>query len=71
MSNVSEQIREIQTRMLEDMKRRRAILSRGIANLEHVIDNPNPDYEIDSEAIKEEARKDTEFLEQYEKKHKE
>lgn len=70
MSKVDDKIREIQVRILEDMKRRRDVLDRGIANLEYVIDNPAPPLNIDFEAIKEEARKDMEFLEKCERVRK-
>lgn len=70
MSDVSGQIRGIQQRILEDMKKRRDVLDQGIAKLEYAIDKPNPDYDIDFEAIKEEARKDMEFLEKCERVRK-
>lgn len=70
MGDVSEQVREIQLRILEDMKKRRDLLNKSIAKLEYKIDNPAPPLNIDFEAIKEEAHRDMEFLNHYEEKRK-
>lgn len=70
MGKAGDQIREIQLRILEGMKKRRDVLNTGIANLEHTIDNPTPPLNIDFEAIAEEARRDMEFLDQCEKVRK-
>lgn len=70
MSKVDDGIREAQVRILEGMKKRRDALNTGIANLEYVIDNPTPPLNIDFEVVKEEARRDMEFLDQCEKVRK-
>jgi len=71
VSDVSEQIREIQLRVLEDMKERRDRLDKGITSLEYAIDNPTPPININFEAIREEARRGIEFLSQCERRRTE
>lgn len=70
MGKVDDKFREIQLRTLEGMKKRRNVLDRGIANLEYAIEYPIPPLNIDFEAIKEEARRDMEFLDRCERVRK-
>jgi cell division protein FtsB len=67
MGNVDEIVLEHQKKMLASMKKRRDSLNNGIAKLEYAIEHPTLPYNIDYEAIKEEARKDIEFLDKCEK----
>jgi hypothetical protein len=70
MSKVDDIVRQHQVEILNSMKKRRDLLDKGIASLEQAIEHPIPPLNIDIEAIKEEARKDIEFLEKCEKVRK-
>lgn len=70
MSEIDDQIREIRLRILEDMKKHRATLNKNIADLEYAIEHPTPPLHIDFEVIKEEARRDVEFLDRCERVRK-
>ena len=50
-------------KLLEDMKRRRDLLSNAIVQLEYDLLHPLPPIKIDFKAIEEETRRDMEFLE--------
>jgi len=58
MSKLEEEFRRIQLETLSDMKKRRDMLDKGIADLEHSLDNPTLHIDVDFAAIAEEARRD-------------